>query len=501
MMRTTQIISFAALASILAVSSSYPALAAEEKGYGWQQEGDQMVYLKPDGSKKTETWVKGEDGVVYYLDENGYIVKDTLLEIDGKKYYVDENGVKVKDKWVRRPNEDDACGHETENLWYYFDQNGTACAGDSRRLKWSDGTQENIYYFDEEGHMLTGWQTIAKKNDPDNVSTYYLGDENQGYVHKLWQYLEPAEDMLNMNGEPYNDLEMFYFGYDGKLVKDCESYLEYEFFRFDQNGAMIKGWYPGLDVTGLEAGINRFYNEETGVRAKGWFYASDPGNQDGDPHWFYADEYSGQIYNEGGKDSRDTGNSSSMLAYKVMDNVTYFFDGDGHMITGLISTSATSLGDNPFAEEDFAGLEGDITRKKSDMVKYAGIYYLSQEEGKLGQLQNGRRLCLTDSGNTFYYELDSSGRAYQNALIGSYIYGEDGTMLHSDYGSQAMYIQQDIYEKKDYQADGTPKEGAVPKIPAGSHVVISQSGKVKKDGSFKADGITYKIKNYIIVTE
>ena len=491
---------FMAMALACSILPASQALA-EENGAGWQQEGDQMVYRKPDGSKKTETWIKGEDGAEYYLDADGYMVRDTILEINGRKYYVDENGVKVRDRWVRRLNEEDLCDNKTDSLWYYFDKNGTACAGEGKRLVWNDGDRDNIYYFDEEGHMLTGWQKITKKNDPDNTAIYYLGDENQGYVHKLWQQLEPDEEWFNMEGHDYGDLEMFYFGYDGKLVKDCESNLEYEYFRFDENGVMLKGWYPGIDVDGLEAGINRFYNEVTGVRAKGWFYASDPADQDGDPHWFYADIHSGQIYNEGGKDSKDTGNSESMLAYKVLDNNTYFFDGCGHMITGLISTDGTSLGDNPFVNEDFRDLRGDIGRKNSDMVRKAGIYYLSLEEKNLGQLQKDKKLCLTDSHYTYYYLLDKTGRAYQNVLAGGCIYGEDGAMIRSEYGHQVMNIEQDIYEKKDYRTDGTPKENAVPIIPGGSQVIISQSGKVRKDGNTTVDSITYTVKDYVIISE
>lgn len=120
---------FLVAAAAVTLVPAASALAAEGTNRGWQQEGDQQVYLNPDGSKKTEAWVKSEDGDVFYLDENGYIVKDTILEIDDHKYYVDENGVKVKDKWISRPNDDDQCEHGTEIVWYYFDNNGAAYAG------------------------------------------------------------------------------------------------------------------------------------------------------------------------------------------------------------------------------------------------------------------------------------------------------------------------------------------------------------------------------------
>ena len=111
-------------------------------------------------------------------------------------------------------------------------------------------------------------------------------------------------------------------------------------------------------------------------------------------------------------------------------------------------------------------------------------------------MEKGRRLCLKDGDDTFYYELDKDGRAFQNALIKERIYGADGVMLHSDYGWQLMTLDQDIYEKEDYSRGELKASGTLPRIPAGAQIIVNESGKVKKSGSIKIDDVTYEVEDY-----
>ena len=416
---------------------------------------------------------------------------DTIIEEGGDIYYVDKNGARAANRWVSRPNENSECEQDVDVLWYYFGKNGKAYTEEGKSLKLMEGSAEYKYFFDSDGHMLSGWQKITKKGD-DNDSIYYLGTENQGHIHRFWQYLEPDEEVLDLSGHDYDALEMFYFGWDGKMTRSEESKLEGEHFLFDENGVMLKGWAPGITADDPDFALNRFYDEETGIRAKGWLYASDPDDEDGDPHWFYCDDNTGLIFNEGGKDSDDS------LGCKTVDGKTYFFDSRGHMITGLISTDGTDVSDSPFAEEEFSCLSGDIG--KGAGARPAGIYYLSQEEGTLGQLQKGKRLNLKDSYETFCYELDTRGRAYENALRKGCIYGQDGSMIHSDSGWQVMTMDQDIYDQDDYY-HGELKDSAVPKIGSGDQVIVNKSGKVKRSGSIEIDNRVYRVENYVVVSE
>lgn len=463
---------FVALTAVFVV----PVLANEEKPKsGWQQEGDRWVYLNRDGTRKTETWIKGEDGFYYYLDEDGYMAVDTIIKDDDNIYYVNEDGVRIKNRWVSEPN-DDLCDQEVDVLWYYFGKDGKAMKEEGKGVKIKEGSAEYAYFFDSDGHMLSGWQEITNKKGDTHI--YYLGDENQGHVHKQWQYLEVDEDFFDLDPSEtdYDSYEFYYFAYDGHLCTGKQD-PDGKHYLFDDNGIMLKGWQPGS--TALEGKVNRYYDEETGERVSGWLYATDPDDEDSDPHWFYCDD-NGYLFNEG----------NDGLAFKRIDGKTYFFDTHGHMLTGLISTGDADIADSAFAEEEFSDLSGWIGSKPE------GIYYLSQDEGSLGQLQSDKRLHLSDGYETEYYYLSSTGYAYTNALIKGCIYGVDGKMIYADSDKEAVTVNEDIYPIGEFTRNGL-KDDPKPIIKAGDTVIINTSGKVTQKGTVKIDGETYEVNDYI----
>lgn len=490
MKKNRQRLATAGLCLGLTAVFALPVLADEEKiQHGWQQEEDgRWFYTDRTGTRQTETWIKGSDGNRYYLDQDGYMAVNQIIKDGDNIYYVGEDGIRVRNQWASEPN-DDLCDQEVDVLWYYFDHNGRAVNTEGKALKLKDGTAERVYFFDSDGHMLSGWQDITKWNKADETNTYYLGDENQGYARMQWQYLEVDDDFFDTDGYDYDSYEFYYFGYDGKMKKNCEDELNDEHFLFDKNGALLTGWQPGINSSSdPDLGINRYYDEETGVRAKGWLYAHDPYDENSDPHWFYCDEKDGTPYNEGGKDSDDE------LAYKKINGKTYFFDDQGHMITGLISTDGTAIND-VFMDDGFATVSGDIG--KGNSIKKAGIYYLSQDEGTLGQLQTDKRLRLNDGDQAEYYYLSKSGKAYTNTLIKGCIYGADGAMLYASGTDKEIFTVDDIYLPGDF-VQGVLKEDATPVIPAGSQVIISKSGKVSQRGTVKVDDSSYEVKDYQI---
>ena len=490
MKKNQKLLKAASVMTVLALAAAFPAAAEEgSPKRGWQMEDGRWVFLDGNGDRVTSTWKKGQDGTRYYLDEDGYMAVNAIIKDGDEIYYTDENGARVKNRWVSEPNEDSLCDQDVDVVWYYFGKDGKAQTQEGKGVKLKEGSAERVYFFDSDGHMLSGWQEITNKNGDKNI--YYLGDENQGHVHKQWQYLEPDEDML-AGDHDYDSYEMFYFGWDGKMSRSDESEVDGKHFLFDENGVMHKGWSPGITPHDGDFGVNRYYDEETGERAEGWIYAYDPDDENSDPHWFYCDKNKGFLYNEGGKDCDEE------VGYKRIDGKTYFFDDQGHMITGLISTNGTDLEGNPYMESEFSTLRGDIG--KGNGKKAAGIYYLSQEEGTLGQLQADKKLCLGDSYDDYTYYLDSQGRAYQNAMVKGAIYQEDGTMLHADSDSwEAVTVGSDIYQSSDY-TKGILKESAQPVIPEGSIVIVSRNGKVKKSGkNVKVNDERYDIDNYVAV--
>lgn len=498
--------------SLLSGTMIFPAFGEEEqKKAGWVQEEDgRWVCLDSSGERKTDIWVLGKDKNHYYLDEDGYMATSTVVDDGDDIYYVDENGVRVKNRWASQSNADGIWDEDVDTIWYYIGPKGRAKKRENHAYHIRDRAgQIRKYFFDEDGHMLSGWQKIP--DNYGNYDTYYLGDENQGYVHTLWQYLmvpeDPDDDILNNPSKVYDGYEMFYFGWDGKMKRSDESKLENGLkFAFDENGVMITGWAPAIhsynpnrpgndsDSDRDNQGINRYYDEVTGIMATGWLYTTDPdADGSGDPHWFYCDKKDGYLYNEGGRDS------DAVLGWKKIDGQIYFFDDYGHMVTGLISTGSNDVSGSPFAESEF-DFTGTGAIGTGGSIRPAGIYYLSQDERTLGQMAKGKRIRLSLDGESETYHFSSAGWAYANALADDCIYGDDGAMLHSDSGWELFIMSENIYGKDDIRQEGdtvTVRAGAVPLIEAGEAVIISKSGKVKKKGTIKVEGTRYDVTDYV----
>ncbi len=148
------------------------------------------------------------------------------------------------------------------------------------------------------------------------------------------------------------------------------------------------------------------------------------------------------------------------------------------------------------ADEPYAGIEG---RTLVD-----GLYYFSEDGGSgEGQMQTGR-VAVTQEGETSYYYFEKNskdsnyGKAYTNAIKDGYLYGSNGKCVVAEDGNS--------YEVYTLTADVDVKDGSInnnntKKVTAGSRVVVSKTGKVKKNGSVTIDGIRYTINDYEITDE
>ncbi len=510
MKRTLQQAFAVCMISLLSASMILPAFGEEEsEKTGWVQEADgRWACLDSNGEKKTSTWVLGKDRNHYYLDDDGYMAAGTVVDDGDDIYYVDEKGVRVVNCWASQSNADGLWDEDVDTIWYYIGPKGKVKKQENHAYHIKDRAGEmQKYFFDDEGHMLSGWQKIL--NNDGNYDTYYLGNENQGYVHTQWQYLmvpdDPDDEILDNPSKSYDGYEMFYFGWDGKMKRSDESKLENgQQFGFDENGVMLTGWAPaihsynpnrpGNDSSRDNLGINRYYDEVTGIMATGWLYTTDPDTDgSGDPHWFYCDKEDGYLYNEGGKDS------DGVLGWKKIDGQIYFFDDYGHLVTGLISTGDNDVSGSPFAESEF-DFTGTGVIGTGGNARPAGIYYLSQNEGTLGQMVKGKRIHLSVDGESETYHFSNAGWAYANVLVDDHIYGDDGAMLHSDSGWEIFTMDKDIYDKDDIREDDgdvTVRTGAEPLIRAGETVIVNKSGKVKKKGNIKVEGTHYDVTDYV----
>ena len=106
-------------------------------------------------------------------------------------------------------------------------------------------------------------------------------------------------------------------------------------------------------------------------------------------------------------------------------------------------------------------------------------------------MQTGR-VAVTQEGETSYYYFEKNskaadyGKAYTNAIKDGYLYGADGKcVVAEDNNSYEVYQLTEAVAIKD-SVNG--KE-----VPANEYVVVSKTGKVKKNGTVTIDGVKYTI--------
>ncbi len=509
MRKQTKLVAVLSAAALLAIGASMTSYAAG----GWVAEGDNdWVYLDSDGERVTNEWKRSGDNY-YYLDEDGLMAKNALIHDDDADaiYYVNENGTKVMNDWVCIQNtEDEQPGDMEETpsvLYYHFGSSGKAdraSDGTAKKVKNIDG---KYYVFDEEGRMLSGWQMVHVDGKEEY---YYLGTETEGWAYTGWQKLEPDEKLVN---KEYDELKWFYFGSNGRAYKDETKYINGKYYTFDDFGVMASDWYDITDELPEAASGGIAYAATNGTSGKGWVLTGAPDSDDNDDekYWYYLVSvrdgnniaravpynYFG-TYTDNGTEFVTTNPGEPGYRAKVIKNRTYIFNAHGQMLTGFVVIDNAADGtqdpvrttaDNdimPFmgAKEPYAGIEG---RNLQD-----GLYYFSEDGGSgEGQMQTGR-VAVTQEGETSYYYFEKNskaadyGKAYTNAIKDGYLYGADGKcVVAEDNNSYEVYQLTEAVAIKD-SVNG--KE-----VPANEYVVVSKTGKVKKNGTVTIDGVKYTI--------
>ena len=99
--------------------------------------------------------------------------------------------------------------------------------------------------------MLSGWQDVELSSG--NEATYYFGDENEGWAATGWQYLEIPEEDYESDGSPEDSEGWYYFGTNGRAVKNQNKYINGFYYTFDENGVMDDTW-----VVGTARGFRRY---------------------------------------------------------------------------------------------------------------------------------------------------------------------------------------------------------------------------------------------------
>ena len=488
MRKQTKLVAVLSAAALFAIGASMTSFAATAH---WEQEGEDWVYLDKDGDKVTDTWKKNGTHW-FYLDSDGYMARDAIITSGSNddKYYVDANGAKVINTWVSVDNEgDNECSDQDDisTVWYFFGSDGKAKRGDGKKVvKTGIPYGENMdkkgtFAFDEDGHMLVGWQDIELSV---GEKTYYFGEENEGWAHLGWQYLEKPDNAVD-ESDPYEDEAWFWFGTNGRAAKNSTKYINGKYYTFDADGAMDDTWVkgtPGISdsTAAVASGASAFYTEDIGHRRTGWIYTYAPDDEDeeGDEDWYYLNA-KGEAFNNAAKDSKNYGagaddmfetDTYDNVAARVIKNKTYLFDGDGKMITGVVKIT-----------------DNKVNRVGGTDLVQGGIYYFSEDSGSSkGQMETGKT-TYDDDGEDVHYYFKKNGQAYTNAYVKGCIYDEYGKRVDAEDGSKYMLytVLDNIY------TDGNTAQAPV--ITAGTQVVVNTSGTVKKSGTVEVDGIKYEI--------
>ena len=168
---------------------------------GWNQIGDEWIYLDKNGNKKTG-WIT-DAGKEYYLDEEGHKVSG-FVKINDKKYYFNEKGIQ-QNGWQKIKGD------------YYFFQIRNGCYASmvtSRRV--------NGIYLTKSGEARYNSEEKRKLNlmVTANQVMRRVTKRNMSKPEKLWRcYLKAVSYGYGGTGNDY-DFRYYYSNWDVSYAED-----------------------------------------------------------------------------------------------------------------------------------------------------------------------------------------------------------------------------------------------------------------------------------------
>ena len=200
------------------------------KKYRSETGTEYYYFFNAEGKKdasKTGLRTDIENGVTYFLEENGEIFKNGQKVINGVTYVFGADGKctsNYKPGWEK-----------TADGWKWKQADGTYAAG-----TWIL-TSGKYYYLKSNGIMATYWTQVDGKY-------YFLGAD--GSMRTYWQ---------NIYGKYY------WLGRDGAMKTGWTS-VGSKWYYLDSNGVMQTGY--------IKTGNTRFYMDANGVMQTGWQYVN-----------------------------------------------------------------------------------------------------------------------------------------------------------------------------------------------------------------------------------
>lgn len=373
--------------------------------------------------------------------------------------------------------------------WYYYHDR----SGDMIKDEW---VQSNgyWYYLGADGKLVTNSMI-------DDI--YYVGSTGARATN-AWVYFDGDWDD--------DESGWRYFASNGKAYADGMKEIDGVWYHFEDT-IMSTGW--------VEYGDYTYYFKDSGARTTGWKWLAGPDEDEWEESWYYFTS-SGKMV-EGCK--------------KVIDEKTYIFDNEGHMLTGWVepedftSTGRDDLSDTDsgnllFFDEDGSAAEGwhymsslddaddywyyfkdgkaySTSYKTTEvgdygMVKIGNNYYCFDEDGHLvtglvetddghyfffdeddGTLQTGRIVITNDEFEEQEFYFATTGVAGKRGA------GVTGVKDNRVYKNGLLLCAEDgmKYAIVEIEVDGEKEQ-----------YLVNESGKIKTSGTVKdGDGVKYKV--------
>lgn len=207
---------------------------------GWQETEAGKMYLKPDGTYVTSSWLMVDDQY-YYLNENGVMLTDAITP-DG--YYVNSSG--------ERQGYIPGWYQETDGQWRYIQKNGYY-----KSNGWFQDADGKWYYFNMAAYLVTdsvtpdGYYVDASGAWDGNPSTADAQDSGslgpgtsdtssaEGWeeVAEGWRYRKSNSTYAASEWIQTADGKWYYFGPNGLMYADTTTPDGY---RVGTDGAWIE---------------------------------------------------------------------------------------------------------------------------------------------------------------------------------------------------------------------------------------------------------------------
>ena len=567
MRKQTKIAALVSAAALLAIGASMTSFAewkynSDIEAWQYLDKYDQPVYgewHRGDAPESAMNW--------YYVGYDGVMVTNSVVIGDnGDLYYVDENGIRVTNRWMEINAEN---GEAVEEGWYYFNKsNGKAVRANSKldsnpeyqlisvpKTSGGDDSTKAGFVFDTNGRMQTGWVRKTYVSPTKLNQTFYCvqpGDEYEielenpwsdyGYVEGQvltgWAKIFVPEDSY-LSTSYIDDFGYGWYYFNGGAMLSFEEGTSAQakgvllswkgvkkYYTFDSCGIMKQSLAPviGTNNNGTPSsatGAVPFDADKAYTSGNGWVYDFD------NSCWYYGvnikDSQGNMIargvkFNSDGETVTVNGVTKSLVRVKSINGQLYAFNNAGTMITGDVYIDqemiAACLSDK--ANDDIYYWYG-IPYKT---VPEAGWYYFNEtanaQASNAGRMMRNTRVTTTDDDgdpHTRYYA--ANGAAAMDEAYNNYLYDSNGDLYLPEDGENYRRISVDDAENGQFvihtgsrAGDVTIVKGTVEFKTNGvvtdsthpAEVLINRSGALIKSGVINIDSETQlTVSNYVII--